>query len=138
MTEISELENRARITPRAGSLGELLTRLVEDVIVLIRAELRLASTEMRGKAAAAGGSFAAIAAGMMLLSVALICLLGAGIAFLALYVGIVAAALIFAGVTALIGGILIFGGIHKVKNLDLAPRRSIAMLKRSAETLKGE
>ena len=127
-----------RIQPRAGSLGDLLTRLVEDVVVLIRAELRLASSEMRGKAAAAGGSVIAIAAGFMLVSVAMVCLLAAGIAFLALYIGIVAAALVFAGVTALIGGILILGGINKVKNLDLAPRRSIAMLKRSAETLKGE
>lgn len=129
---------QGRVQPRAGTLGDLLTRLVEDVIVLIRAELRLASSEMRGKAAAAGSSVIVIAVGFMLVSVAMVCLLAAGIAFLALYIGIVAAALVFAGAMALVGAILIVGGINKVKSLDLAPRRSIAMFKRSAETLKGE
>ena len=138
VTDPPEIAPVARRRPRPGSIGDLLSRLVNDIIVLVSAQIRLAGSEFQSKAGDAAGSLAAVAVGAMLLSVAMLCLLGAGVAFLAQYIGIVAAALIVAGIAAVIGGGCIFVGINRLKHLDLAPRRSIAMLKRSAETLKGE
>jgi hypothetical protein len=138
VTELPDTAGVTRRRPRPGSIGDLLSRLVDDIVLLVSAQIRLAGSEFQSKAGAAAGSLAAVAVGAMLISVAMLCLLGAGVAFLAQYVGIVAAALIVAAVAAVIGGGCIYAGINHLKQLDLAPRRSIAMLKRSAETLKGE
>ena len=121
-----------------ASIGELLRRLVDDLLNLVRSELRLAGGEVRANLAGALGSLGAIVVGGLLISVAMLCLLGAGVAFLAQSVGIVAAALIVAGGATLLGAILIIAGIAKLKATELVPRRAVANLRRDAETLKGD
>ncbi len=126
------------------SIGDLLRRLVDDMILLVRSELRLAGGEIRQKAAGAAGSVGAIVAGATLLSLATLCLVGAAVAWLAERVGLVPAALIVAAATAGVGALLIIVGIGRLRTTDLAPQRAVANLKRSvgtltgAETLKGD
>ena len=68
----------------------------------------------------------------------MLCLLGAVVAWLAQSVGIVAAALIVAAGAIVVGGGLIAFGIGRLKQFELAPKRTVANLKRDAETLKGD
>ena len=120
------------------SIGDLLRQLVDEIISLVHSEIRLAGGEIRDNLAGAIGSLATVAAGLMLLSVAMLCLLGASVLWLSFYIGIIAASLVV-GVIALVLGIgLIYGGASRLKATDLAPRRSTANLKRDVETLKGD
>lgn len=121
-----------------SSIGDLLRRLVDDLLNLVRSELRLASGEVRANVVGALGGLAVVAAGAMLVSVAMLCLLGAGVAFLAQSVGIVDAALIVAGTAILLGAALIYVGVGKLRTTQLAPRRSVANLRRDVDTLKGD
>ena len=120
------------------SIGALVRRLVDEMVYLVRSEFRLARSEMRASAISASGSLAAMAVGAMLISVALFCLLAGVVAWLAQSVGVVAAAFIVAGVSAVFGGVLIAVGIARLKSIDFAPARAVANLKRSAETFKGD
>lgn len=123
---------------RPPGIGDLLRRLVDDVLQLFRSELHLALGEVRGNIGATLGSLAFIGIGAMLLSVAMLCLLGAGVAWLAQSVGIVAAALIVAAVAGVIAALCIAVGVARLKATQIAPRRAFANLARDAETLKGD
>lgn len=138
--DVAESAPGAGVVDRVGraSVGDLLRSLIDDIVVLIRAEIGVAGGEIRDNLADAVGSLAAVAVGMMFLSVATLCLLGAGVAALAQYTGLVAAALIVAAFASVVAGALIFIGIGRLKKLDLAPRRAVANLKRDMETLKGD
>jgi hypothetical protein len=119
-------------------LSALLRRLVDDLLLLFRSELRMASLEVRGNLAAARGSVAAIALGTMLLSVAMLCLLGGTVAFLAQSVGIVAAAFIVGAVATVIAGVLIAYGVSRLGRTELAPTRALAKMQRDLDALTGE
>ncbi|MFZ4689045.1 MAG: phage holin family protein [Polymorphobacter sp.] len=131
-------EARTPPAPRRDSIRDLLRRLGDDFIALIRSELRLAGGEVRENLAQASGSLLIVALGAMLVSVAMLCLLGAGVAWLAQSVGLVPAALIVAAVAIILGGMAIYTGIGRLKRTDLAPRRVAANLRRDAENLKGD
>lgn len=124
--------------PVDDSIGGLFRRLVDDLINLVRSELRLAGSEVSGKIEESATSLGAIALGMILISVAMFCLLGAAVAFLAQFVGIIWAALIVAAVAIAIGGGLIYWGITSLQAQQLAPSRTVANLMRNAELLKGD
>lgn len=120
------------------SVGELMRRLIDEVMILVRSEVRLAGSEMRAKATGALGSVGAIAAGGLLATLATGCLLVAAVAALAEVVGLVWAALIIGAVLLAVGGMLVLTGLAKLKKTQLAPERTIANLKRDALTLKGD
>lgn len=124
--------------PQRESLGALFKRLVDDLVNLVRSEFRLARSEVGIKLAQAASSLAAVAVGGMLAMVSTSCLIVAAIAWLAQRVGLVDAALIAAGVLALLGGGLIALGVAKLQRLDLAPKRAAANLKRNLDTLQGD
>ena len=116
----------------------MLRRLVDDFIDLVRTELKLARTEVTSTVRQSAGSLAAIAVGGMLAMVAATCLLIALIVWLATKIGLVAATLVVAGVSGAGAAILIAGGVAKLQQLDLAPKRAAANLKRNVEMLKGD
>lgn len=124
--------------PRRSSIGDLIRQLVDDIINLVRSELKLARAEVTSTMRQSAGSFAAIAVGGMLAMVAATCLLIALIVWLASKIGLVAATLAVAGVSGVGAAILIAGGVAKLQQLDLAPKRATANLKRNAEMLKGD
>jgi hypothetical protein len=130
--------DRGTAAPQAESLGDLVRRLVDDIILLVRSELRLARSEIQHNVVKASSSVAAIAAGAMMVSIAMLCLLGAAVALLAQSVGIVAAAAIVAVVAIIAGGLLIALGIRRLQQVDLAPVRMVANLRRDAEALTGD
>jgi uncharacterized membrane protein YqjE len=126
------------LRPRSNSIGDLLRRLVEDITGLLRSEMRLASSEIRANIAGALGNIAMVASGLILVSLAMLCFLGALVAWLAVSMGVVAAAALVGGVALLASAGLIWAGARGLKTTDLAPQRSVANLKRSVETLKGD
>jgi predicted phage tail protein len=123
---------------RRSSIGDLFRQLVDDIINLVRSELKLARAELTSTLRQSAGSFAAIAVGGMLAMVAGTCLLIALIVWLAAKIGLVAATLSVAGVSGAGAAILIAGGVAKLQQLDLAPKQATANLKRNAEMLKGD
>jgi hypothetical protein len=123
---------------RRSSIGDLFRQLVDDIINLVRSELKLARAEVSSTLRQSAGSFAAIAVGGMLAMVAATCLLIALIVWLASKIGLVAATLSVAGVSGAGAAILIAGGVAKLQRLDLAPKQATANLKRNAEMLKGD
>lgn len=125
-------------SPVDDSIGGLFRRLIDDLINLVRSELRLAGSEVRGKVEESAVSIGAIALGGIMISVAMFCLLGAAVAFLAQFVGIIWAALIVAAGAIATGGGLIYWGISALQAQQLEPSRTIANLKRNAELLKGD
>ncbi|KPF61772.1 hypothetical protein IP88_15530 [alpha proteobacterium AAP81b] len=124
--------------PEADSIGELLRRLLEDVVHLVRTELRLARAEVGAGAAAAAGGAGMIVGGIVFVSAALICLTVALVAWLSTWLGVPGAALAVAAGTAVLGMVLILLGVNAVKKIDLAPRRTVANVKRDVQALKGE
>jgi uncharacterized membrane protein YqjE len=120
------------------SIGGLFRRLIDDLINLVRSELRLAGSEVKGKVEESAVSLGAITLGIILISVAMFCLLGALIAFLSQFVDVHWAALIVAVSALAIGGGLIYWGIRTLQAQDLAPSRAAANIKRNAELLKGD
>jgi hypothetical protein len=124
--------------PQRASIGDLFRQLIENIADLVRLELRLARAEFRTGIRQSAGSVAAIAVGGMLAMVATSCLLVATIAWLATKVGLVNAALIVAAVLGVAAAMLIAAGIGKLQQLDLAPKRAAANLKRNVEMLKGD
>ena len=123
---------------KRSSIGDLLRQLVDDIINLVRTELKLARAEVADSVRQSAGSLAAIAVGGMLAMVAATCLLIALIVWLSAKVGLLMATLLVAGVSGAGAAVLIAGGIAKLQALDLAPKRAAANLKRNAEMLKGD
>lgn len=124
--------------PADDSISGLFRRLVDDLINLVRSELRLAGNEVRGKVEESAVSLGAIVLGIILISVAMFCLLGATIAFLAQFMDVHWAALIVAVTALAIGGGLIYWGVRSLQTRDLAPTQAVANMKRNAELLKGD
>jgi uncharacterized membrane protein YqjE len=124
--------------PADDSISGLFRRLVDDLINLVRSELRLAGNEVRGKVEESAVSLGAIVLGIILISVAMFCLLGATIAFLAQFMDVHWAALLVAVTALAIGGGLIYWGIRSLQTRDLAPTQAVANMRRNAELLKGD
>jgi uncharacterized membrane protein YqjE len=124
--------------PKDDSIAGLFRRLVDDLINLVRSELRLAGREVQGKIEESAVSLGAIIFGIILISVAMFCLLGALIAFLSTFMDVHWAALLVAVSALAIGGGLIYWGIRTLQAKDLAPKRAVANMKRNAELLKGD
>ena len=118
-------------------IGELVSRLSEQVSHLVRDELRLALAELKQKGKRAGiGAGLTGAAGVIALF-GLAVLVAAVIAALALVLPVWAAALIVGGVLLLLAGVLALAGIGQVKRgTPPTPDQAIASTKRDVETVK--
>lgn len=120
------------------SIGDLIRRLIDEISALVRSEMRLARSELEASVASASGSLAAIAIGSLLAMSAMTCVLVATIVWLAEYIGLLRAVLSVAGVLGIVAAALIFAGVSKLQKLDLAPKRASANLKKNADVLKGD
>lgn len=130
---MSELPVRER-----ESIRELFSRLGDEFIVLVRSELRLAGGEVRENLVGAVSAVVLLATGLMFMSVAMLCLLGAAVVLIAKSTGLLAATLIVAAIAIILAGIAIGIGITKLRATDLSPKRLSANLRRDVETLKGD
>lgn len=118
------------------SIGELVSNITEDVQTLFRQEIELAKAEIREDAVdtakAASMLGAAGFAGYMvavLLSLAAVFGLGA-------LLGLGWAALIVAGVWALIGAVLFATGRSRMRKVSIKPERTVESLKEDAQWLR--
>lgn len=117
---------------REPSAAELVTRLSEQISRLIRDELQLALTELKRKAkrAGIGGGLIGAAATVALLGVG--ALMVAAIVALARLVPLWAAALIVGGAALLLAGLLALLGIDQLKSaIPPIPEQAIASIKNS-------
>ena len=121
--------------PQKPSIRDLFHRLGDEFMLLVRSELRLAGGEVRDNLSDAAGSLVVLSVGLMLFSVAMLCLLGAAVVFLAQFTSLLAAALIVAAFATILGGIAIMVGINGLKATSLAPKRAGAGLRSLADKL---
>lgn len=119
------------------SLGELFGDLARDTGLLVRQEVRLATTEMTHKVTRVGQSLGflvaggAIAyAGFLVLLAALI--LGLGRLGLPWWVAALLVGIVVGGA----GALMLQRGLASLKQTDLVPRQTIETLKEDAEWVK--
>jgi len=126
------------MTPDANrSVPDLLGDLVEQSSTLVRKEVQLARAEIGEKVAQVGASAGAIAVGGVLLLAALMVLLDAVVAFLVwLGLSVPLASLIVAVVVAIIGYVVLRGGLNRLKAANLTPERTVTQLSRDASAAK--
>jgi hypothetical protein len=79
-----------------------------------------------------------LAVGLMLMSVAMLCLLGAAVVFLAQFTSLLAAALIVAAIATILGGIAIYVGINGLQATELVPTRAGTDLRSLTDTVEGD
>lgn len=120
------------------SFGDLLGDMVTQLSTLFRKELQLARAEMGEKVAEAGSSIPGIAGGGALAFGGLILLLMAGAAGVSRLLDVAPGwGLLVVGVlAALLGYLLIRGGIAKLKATNLTPHRTAEQLSRDAQAAK--
>jgi hypothetical protein len=121
------------------SLGELFGDLARDTGVLVRQEVRLASTELTHRVTGAARDVALIAAGGLVGYAGFLAIL------VALTLGLVAAgldawlaALLVGLVVGGVGVVLVQRGLAALKHADLTPRQTMQTLKEDTQWVKDQ
>jgi len=117
------------------SLGELFSRLSQDLSLLVRQEVDLAKAEMRGKAREAVSDMASLIAGALLANAALLTIIATLVMLIA---GVDAwkAALVVAIIVAAGAFFLVRSGLNNLRQLDPAPRRTQASVRADLQVAK--
>jgi Putative Actinobacterial Holin-X, holin superfamily III len=118
------------------SLGELFSELSQEVSTLFRQEAQLAKVEMSQKASQAGRSVGLVAAGGAVAYAGFLALLAALILGLAQIMAGWLAALIVGLVVAGIGYAVVQKGLSELKNMNLAPEKTLKTLREDGQWLK--
>ncbi len=112
------------------SVGELLGDLMQQTGMLVRQEVKLATTELSDKASRVGKDIGALAVGGAVAYAGFLALLAAiiiGLGQLGLPWWI--AALIVGAVVMAIGGLMVQKGLTALKHQDMMPQQTITSLK---------
>lgn len=112
------------------SIGELFGDLVQQTGMLVRQEVKLATTELGDKASRVGKDIGALAVGGAVAYAGFLALLAAiviGLGQLGLPWWI--AALIVGAVVMAIGGLMVQKGLTALKHQDMTPQQTITSLK---------
>lgn len=125
-----------RLQREAESLGTLVSGVVQDLQDLVRAEIRLAKTELKEDAAAAGKAVGSMVAGGVVGLVAFIFLMLAVTYLLAIWLPLWVSAGIVALALGVVAAILVVSGKNKLSQTNLAPEQTIATLKEDQEWAK--
>lgn len=121
------------------SLGDLFAALSRETTTLVRQEITLAKTEMTQKATRVGKDVGFLLVGGAVIYAGVLALLGAIIIALG-QLGLQwwFAATIVGIVVAFVGYMLIRRGLESLHHEDLAPRQTIDTLKGDIDALRGE
>jgi hypothetical protein len=121
------------------TIPELLAGVANDFTSLIRKETQLARVEMSEKIGDFAVGIGLLVGGSVLLIPALVILFDAAVAGLVV-AGIASAwaALIIGGIVLLIGFVLLWLGINRLKAARPIPTRTIGQLERDAEVAKSQ
>ena len=118
------------------SIASVLGDIVGNVQQIIRAEVRLAKIEVGEEIARAGRGGVIAAAGAVLCTMALGFMLLAAVYALALVWPAWAAALAVGAGAAVIGGVCISAGLSRLKQVKLAPPKTVATLQENIQWAK--
>ena len=121
----------ARQRPQEPSLGDLFSRLTQDIGRLLRQEVRLASQEMTHKATTVAKQMGMLAGGGAVAYGGYLFLLGALTYGLSSAFGLpIWLSFLIVGVAAVIvGGLLAYKGIETLKRVQLTPQETVDTLK---------
>jgi len=112
------------------SLGDLFSDLTREITTLVRQEATLARTELGRKAASVGKDVGFLVAGGAVAYAGLLAIIAAIVAMLVQAGMATWAASLLVGVVVLaIGGFLVWQGLTRLRQEDLAPRETIESLK---------
>jgi len=118
------------------SIASVLGDIVGNVQQIIRAEVRLAKVEVGEEIARAGRGGIIAAAGAVLCMMALGFVLLAVVYALALVWPVWAAALTVGAGAVVIGGVCISAGLSRLKQVNLAPPKTVATLQENIQWAK--
>ncbi len=121
---------------RERSIGELFGELAGETSTLVRQEMKLATTELAHKATFAARSAAVVMGGALLGVVSMLTLAAAAVLLLGRVVPLWAAALIVAGVLAVIAYAVARTGLSALKNMEVRPTETIASLQENKSWAK--
>jgi len=137
------MQSRRELEPQADdmdisrkSIGELLGQLANNSAALVRDEISLARQEMTEKVKSFRSGVVTIAIGAVVSLIAVLTLTAAAVIGLAHLMDAGYAALIVGGVLAIIGGIIAFSGMNRLKETSLKPEQTIETLEEDKEWLK--
>jgi len=116
--------------------AEIIQEIVAGLGEIVRAEIRLARTEMTGKARRAGRAAILFGLGLAVLAVAGLLALVAAVAALALILPVWLAALSVSAVLLVIGGLMALAGRNRLRQVDARPAATIDSVKEDVEWLK--
>jgi uncharacterized membrane protein len=122
------------------SIGELFGQLTQDMTLLVRQEVQLARTEMTEKLSrlttnlisVGAGGFVAYLGGLALMAALILAirdLANISLAWSALIVG---------GILAIVGYVMLQRGLKELKQVELAPRRSVENIKDDVQSIKDD
>ena len=118
------------------SVSDVLQDILRNLQEIVRSEVRLAKVEIRDEARRAVSSSMWIAAGLVGALSAWIFLLWTVAYLLATSMSMWAATLMVAVVMACIAGVLVIGGIRRVKRIQPIPERTVESIKENLEWMK--
>jgi uncharacterized membrane protein YqjE len=118
------------------SVADVLQDILRNVQEIVRSEVRLAKVEIRDEARQAVSSGIWIAAGAVGALSAWMFLLWTVAYLLATRMSLWAATLVGAVVMACVAGVLIMGGIRRMKRIQPIPERTVESVKENLEWMK--
>jgi Putative Actinobacterial Holin-X, holin superfamily III len=131
-----DIEKRADPGEGRESFGELLGQLANNSAALVRDEIALAKQEMSEKVSSFRSGVVTIAVGGIIALLGVLALIAAAIIGLAHYMDPGLAALLVGVAFAVIGGIIAFVGMGRLKRTSLKPEQTIETLEEDKEWLK--
>jgi hypothetical protein len=117
-------------------LSDVLREIVRNLQEIVRAEVRLARAEIRDDARQTAAAAVWIVAGIAGALSAWAFLLWTIVFALSTRMSMWAATLLVAVVLAVVAGVLIMGGVRRLKRLNPMPERTIASIKENVAWLK--
>ena len=132
----TEMDRRVDMNMSRESIGELLGQLANNSAALVRDEIALARQEMGEKVNSFRSGVVIVAIGAAVGLVAVLTLTAAAVIGLAHVIDAGYAALIIGGIFAIVGGIMVFTGLNRLKQTSLKPEQTIETLEEDKEWLK--
>lgn len=123
---------------RPRSVPEIISDLFSQLTTLLHTEAQLARAEISGNMVSIGRGLGLVIGGAVLLIPAIVILLEAGVVALADRYGVTPywAGLLLGGITLIIGAILLFIGLRRLRVENIVPGRTVHQLQQDASVAK--
>lgn len=118
------------------SIGSLISELLADIRLLFSQEIDLAKRELNEKVSAVAKSAVSIVIGAVLAIGGLFVLMAALVLILDLFMPAWVAAFVLALAFLLVGGIILFLGIQKLRTMKYVPERTVKTVEEGVQRVK--